>query len=280
MIHTKPPIPFMGNKKYMLKHIKQVLETMRADGEIDGESIFIDVFGGSGLVAHNIKQWYPRNQVLWNDYDNYQKRLDHIAQTESLRAWIYEKVRDIGYQNALSKHIKQEILAHIHALETQGEYIDYITLSSYLLFSGNYARDFTELSKATFYNRISTTRLTAKGYLDGVERVSLDFIDLLDSYKSYKNKCLILDPPYLQTQVGNYKDHFSLGQFFRLIERVQRPYLFFGSDRSDTIEAFEYLKRYHKELETYTFNSAYLQLGRNNTDYIIYPEGRSLFSIA
>lgn len=279
MIYTKPPLPFMGNKKNMLKHIKQVLETMRADGEIDRESIFIDVFGGSGLVAHNIKQWYPRNQVLWNDYDNYQKRLDHIAQTESLRAWLYEKVRDIEYKNALPKHIKQEILARIHALETQGEYIDYTTLSPYLLFSGNYARDFTELSKATFYNKISATRLSAQDYLDGVERVSLDFIDLLDSYKSYKNKCLILDPPYLQTQVGNYKDHFGLGQFFDLIERVQKPYLFFGSDRSDIITAFEYFKRYHKELEGYTFNSAYL-LGGNNTDYIIYPEGRSLFSTA
>lgn len=263
----------------MLKHIKQVLETMRADGEIDGESIFIDVFGGSGLVAHNIKQWYPRNQVIWNDYDNYQKRLDHIAQTESLRAWIYEKVRGVEYQNILTKDIKQEILAHIHALETQGEYIDYIALSSYLLFTGNYVRDFIELSKRTFYDRISATRLSAQGYLDGVERVSLDFIELLDSYKHIKNKCLILDPPYLQTQVGNYKDHFSLGQFFDLIERVQRPYLFFGSDSSDTIEAFEYLKRYHKELAGWTFNSAYL-LGGNNTDYIIYPEGRSLFSIA
>lgn len=274
MIYTKPPLPFMGNKRNMLKHIKQVLETMRADGE----SIFIDVFGGSGLVAHNIKQWYPRNQVIWNDYDNYQKRLDHIAQTESLRAWIYEKVSDSGeYPNALHKHIKQEILAHIHALETQGEYIDYTALSAYLLFSGNYARDFTEFSKRTFYNRISATRLTAKGYLDGVERVSLDFIDLLDSYKHIKNKCLILDPPYLQTQVGNYMAHFSLGQFFSLIERVQRPYLFFGSDRSDIIEAFEHLKRYHKELAGYTFNSSYL-LGGNNTDYIIYPECRSLFS--
>lgn len=161
MIYTKPPLPFMGNKRNMLKHIKQALETMRADGEIDGESIFIDVFGGSGLVAHNIKQWYPRNQVLWNDYDNYQKRLDHIAQTESLRAWLYEKVGGGEYQNALPKHIKQEILAHIHALETQGEYIDYTTLSSYLLFTGNYARDFIELSKRTFYKQISAARLSA-----------------------------------------------------------------------------------------------------------------------
>lgn len=277
MIYTKPPLPFMGNKRNMLKHIKQVLETMRADGEIDGESIFIDVFGGSGLVAHNIKQWYPRNQVLWNDYDNYQVRLDHIAQTESLREWLYEKLRGVEYENALPKEIKQEILAHIHSLETQGEYIDYTTLSSYLLFSGNYARDFTKLCKVTFYNHISATRLSAQRYLHGVERVSLDFIDLLDSYKHIKNKCLILDPPYLQTQVGNYNDHFRLGQFFSLIERVQRPYLFFGSDRSDIIEAFEYLKRYHKELEGYTFNSSYL-LGGNNTDYIIYPEGRSLFA--
>lgn len=279
MIYTKPPLPFMGNKRNMLKHIKQVLETMRADGEIDGGSIFIDVFGGSGLVAHNIKQWYPRNQVIWNDYDNYQKRLDHIAQTESLREWIYEKVRGVEYQNALPKEIKQEILAHIHALETQGEHIDYTVISSYLLFSGRYARDFTDLSKCNFYKSISATKLTAQGYLHGVERVSLDFIDLLDSYKHIKNKCLILDPPYLQTQVGNYKDHFNLGQFFNLIERVQRPYLFFGSDRSDIIVAFEYLKRYHKELAGYTFNSSYL-LGGNNTDYIIYPEGRSLFSTA
>lgn len=52
MIYTSPPLPFMGNKRNMLKHIKQVLETMRADGVIDGESIFIDVFGGSVLVAH------------------------------------------------------------------------------------------------------------------------------------------------------------------------------------------------------------------------------------
>ena len=57
----------MGNKKNMLKHIKQVLQDMQRDGYINDETIFLDVFGGSGLISHNIKQWYPKNRVIWND---------------------------------------------------------------------------------------------------------------------------------------------------------------------------------------------------------------------
>ena len=31
---------------------------------------FLDVFGGSGLVAHNLKMWYPNNRDIWNDQDS------------------------------------------------------------------------------------------------------------------------------------------------------------------------------------------------------------------
>ena len=276
MQYNKPPLAFMGNKKNMLKHIKQVLQDMQGDGYINDETIFLDVFGGSGLISHNIKQWYPKNRVIWNDYDNYQKRLDDISDTEILRAKIYEILQNKGYENKIQDTEKQEILKFIQDFESKGHYVDYVTLSTYLLFSGNYVDSFETLSKYGFYNKIPKEPLCeAKDYLQGVERVQQDFKALLDSYSHIQNKILILDPPYLQTQVGNYKDCFKLGQFFDLIQRVSRPYIFFGSENSDIVESFDYFKAHNKELEGYTFNNAYLSMG--GEDYILYPQGRSLF---
>lgn len=275
MQYNKPPLVFMGNKKNMLKNIKQVLQDMQGDGYINDETIFLDVFGGSGLISHNIKQWYPKNRVIWNDYDNYQKRLDNINDTELIRKKIYEVFGNDTKEKATQTQ-KQELLDFIKDFEAKGHYVDYVTLSVYLLFCGTYADSFETLSKHGFYNRVAKEPLNeAKGYLQGVERVQQDFKDLLDSYSHIQNKLLILDPPYLQTQVGNYKDCFRLGQFFELIQRVSKPYIFFGSENSDIVESFEYFKAHNKELEGYAFNEAYLSVG--GKDYILYPQGRSLF---
>lgn len=268
----------MGNKRNMLKHIKAVLETMQEDGQIDSETIFIDCFGGSGLISHNIKQWYPSNRVVWNDYDNYQERLNHLDTTEQLRQEIAKIIKDTHTppQSKLHPHTKEKILTLLQDKAQSGAFIDYTTISTYLLFSGNYAKTYQELAKHTFYNIIASTPLNNKGYLAGVERTQADFIYLLESYKDITNKCLILDPPYLQTQKGNYNDSFQLAQFFNLIERVQKPYIFFGSRRSDILPCFAYLSKYHKELANYTYKQANLSL--RDIDYIIYPSQRSLFT--
>lgn len=266
----------MGNKRNMLKHIKAVLETMQEDGQIDSETIFIDCFGGSGLISHNIKQWYPRNRVIWNDYDNYQERLNHLDTTEQLRQEMAKIMDTIPFLHKLHPHTKEKILTLLQDKAQSGAFIDYTTISTYLLFSGNYAKTYQELAKHIFYNTIASTPLNNKGYLAGVERTQADFIDLLESYKDITNKCLILDPPYLQTQKGNYNDRFQLAQFFNLIERVQKPYIFFGSHKSDVLPCFAYLSKYHKELANYTYKQANLNL--NDTDYIIYPSPRSLFT--
>lgn len=278
MQYSQPPLPFMGNKRNMLKHIKAVLETMQEDGQIDSETIFIDCFGGSGLISHNIKQWYPSNRVVWNDYDNYQERLSHFDTTEQLRQEIAKIINDshIAYEDKLPHHIKEKILTLLQDKAQSGTFIDYTTLSAYCLFSGNYATNYQDLAKRTFYNKVRNTPINNKGYLAGVERTRADFIDLLDTYKDITNKCLVLDPPYLQTQKGNYKDSFQLAHFFELIERAQKPYIFFGSHKSDIMPCFAYLSKYHKELANYTYKEAKLSL--NDTDYIIYPSPRSLFN--
>lgn len=278
MRYSQPPLPFMGNKRNMLKHIKAVLETMQEDGQIDSETIFIDCFGGSGLISHNIKQWYPSNRVIWNDYDNYQERLNHLDTTEQLRQEIAKIINDTRtpHYDKLHPHTKEKILTLLQDKAQSGAFIDYTTIGTYLLFSGNYATNYQELAKHTFYNRTAFTPLNKEGYLAGVERTQADFIDILESYKDITNKCLILDPPYLQTQKGNYNDSFQLAQFLALIERVQKPYIFFGSHRSDIMPCFAYLSKYHKELANYTYQQAHLNL--KDTDYIIYPSPRSLFN--
>lgn len=276
MQYNRPPLVFMGNKKNMLNNIKQVLQDMQGDGYINDETIFLDVFGGSGLISHNIKQWYPKNRVIWNDYDNYQERLDNINDTELIRKKIYEVFGINDTKEKATQQERQEILDFIQDFEAKGHYVDYVTLSVYLLFCGNYADSLESLSKHGFYNRVpKALSLEIKDYLQGVERVQQDFKALLDSYSHIQNKLLILDPPYLQTQVGNYKDCFRLGQFFDLIQRVSKPYIFFGSENSDIVESFEYFKAHNKELEGYTYNNAYLSVG--GKDYILYPQGRSLF---
>lgn len=277
MRYKQPPLPFMGNKRNMLKHIKAVLETMQEDEQIDRETIFIDCFGGSGLISHNIKQWYPSNRVIWNDYDNYQERLNHIDTTEQLRQEMAKITKDTPtpYKDKLPPHTKEKILTLLQDKAQSGAFIDYTTISTYFLFSGNYAKTYQELAKHTFYNAVTFKPLNKEGYLAGIERTQADFIDLLESYKDITNKCLILDPPYLQTQKGNYNDSFQLAQFLTLIERVQKPYIFFGSHKSDILPCFAYLSKYHKELANYTYKQANLNL--NDTDYIIYPAARSLF---
>lgn len=73
-VYKTAPLPFMGQKRNFLKKIKAVL----SEKKIDKDTVFIDVFGGSGLIAHNVKTWYEDNEVIWNDFDNYQERLDNI----------------------------------------------------------------------------------------------------------------------------------------------------------------------------------------------------------
>lgn len=58
---------------------------MLLNKEIKQDTIFLDVFGGSGLLSHNLKRWYPHNEVVWNDFDNYQARLNNAPITQELK---------------------------------------------------------------------------------------------------------------------------------------------------------------------------------------------------
>lgn len=86
---TRAPLPFQGQKRFFISTIIKLMQDWQRQQIITPDTVFLDVFGGSGLIAHNLKQAFPCNEVIWNDFDDYQQRLDHYPQTRA----IYEEIR-------------------------------------------------------------------------------------------------------------------------------------------------------------------------------------------
>ena len=74
------PLPFMGQKRNFLNKFVEALEKYPENG------IYVDLFGGSGLLSHTVKQRYPKARVVYNDYDNFSQRLKNIERTNVLLA--------------------------------------------------------------------------------------------------------------------------------------------------------------------------------------------------
>ncbi|GEM58446.1 hypothetical protein B0A78_03585 [Flavobacterium columnare NBRC 100251 = ATCC 23463] len=122
----------MGQKRKFLKQFKPALNQFPSD------AIYVDMFGGSGLLSHTVKAYYPNATVIYNDFDGYSQRLANIDKTNAL----LDDIRLILVNHPNNKIIKgearEQVLERIRLEETKG-YVDYITLSSSILFSMNYA---------------------------------------------------------------------------------------------------------------------------------------------
>lgn len=242
--YRSAPLPFRGQKRYFIRDILAQVTQWQQQGIITPDTLILDVFGGSGLIAHNIKQVLPDNTVVWNDFDNYAARLDNIPVTRLLRDKIAAVITPFTLDNKISVSAKNRIIRIIEQHAQQGLFTDYLTLSSWLLFSGRYAQTMQQLKKHAFYPGIVRTEISATGYLAGVDRESGCFTELLDKYRDNKNKLLILDPPYMQTCADNaYSVRWSISAFLKLMQRLQPPYILFGSGRSDILDYFQYMQQ-------------------------------------
>lgn len=76
--YLSAPLPFVGQKRMFAQKIIEVLK------EYPDDSIFVDLFGGSGLLSHITKREKPNARVIYNDYDNYRLRLENIDRTNAL----------------------------------------------------------------------------------------------------------------------------------------------------------------------------------------------------
>lgn len=128
--YNKAPLPFIGQKRNFITQFRQVL-TDNITGDGTGWTI-IDVFGGSGLLAHNAKYIKPAATVIYNDFDGYAKRVQHIEDTNRLRRQLKDLLGNYGYARKLTKSKK---MAMLELIKNFDGFVDAQTLASWLFFS-------------------------------------------------------------------------------------------------------------------------------------------------
>lgn len=277
MIYNSAPLPFQGQKR---NFIKQFRELIKDEFRAHRNGIFIDAFGGSGLLSHNIKQIYPNARVIYNDYDNYSERLANIEATNEILRSIAPITEKYKKNEKVSEEDREKIIKIIDEYIKRGYFIDWLTLSSRLLFSGKYAHNENEFKKEkTFFIASPNTPLyQANSYLKGVEIVRKDAMELIKEFEN-EDVVLILDPPYLQTNKAGYKCFCGLRDFLKLIRLVREPFIFFSSENTDILPYIDDLVEYGDEVfKGYSLKQAILTNGQVKTDYMIYKSGvRRLF---
>src|SRR5690606_14681905 len=104
---------------------------------------------------------------------------------------------------------------------------------------GKYATSMAELQKHTFYKTIKKTDYLADGYLEGVQRVSMDYKELFAKYQNKPNVVFLIDPPYLSTDCTTYSSdkYWKLGDYLNVLTTLQKTqYFYFTSNKSQVVE--------------------------------------------
>ncbi len=268
-IYHAAPLPFMGQKRRFVPQFRKALQ------EFPSATTFVDLFGGSGLLSYITKQERPDARVVYNDFDDFHLRVENVAHTNA----IIDRIRTILANAPRGKKVdptkRQAILDLLECHEQTG-YVDYITLSSSILFSGKYATSLSELERQTFYNTVKQSPYPlCMDYLDGLEIVKYDYRELFAQFKDVPNVAFLVDPPYLSTQAGHYSGYWKLADYLDVFQTIiEHPYIYFTSNKSAVIEFFDWMNAHgfgspfngavRKEIEnSVSYNAQY-------TDIMIY----------
>lgn len=237
--YTQSPLPFQGQKRKFLNHVKQVLANSSED------ATYVDLFGGSGVLSHTVKQLKPNAKVVYNDYDDFSKRLASVAQTNVLLDKIRAITKELPKDKLIPELYKLKLLELIKDEECRLGYVDYITLSSSLLFSAKYVTNYNDLTKQTFYNNVRQSNYVTDDYLAGVEIVHQDYKELFDQYKDLDNVVFLVDPPYLSTDCSTYNsnNYWKLKDYLNVLDvLVNANYLYFTSNKSQIVELCQWME--------------------------------------
>ena len=205
-------------------------------------TVFVDLFGGSGLLAHITKCQKPNSVVVYNDFDGYCRRLESIPVTNAILADLREIVKTPRNKPILGTE-KERVLSCIRKYEHDNGFIDYITLSSSIMFSMKYATDLKTLEKETLYNNIRTTDYPdCQDYLDGLTVTSCDYKEVFGQYKDNPNVVFLVDPPYLSTDAGTYKMYWKLADYLDVLRVLAgHRFVYFTSNKSSILELCDWI---------------------------------------
>lgn len=234
-IFTSAPLPFQGQKRNFVKQFRTALDELIADGRI---TTIVDLFGGSGLLAHTAKRHLPGCRVIYNDHDNYRQRLENVPRTNVILTELREVLKDYPRGERLTLPLHDKVLEILKRWDSAG-HVDYISLSASLLFSQKYALSFDQMSKESFYNRIRKDGYHVAGYLDGLEVVRCDYFELFKQFCCRQDVLFLVDPPYLSTDTTTYNSdsYWRLKDYLDvLLVLAKDNYVYFTSNKSQVIE--------------------------------------------
>ena len=270
-MYLSAPLPFQGQKRMFAKEFVKVLEQFH-----DG-TVFVDLFGGSGLLSHIAKCQKPHSKVVYNDFDGYSKRLEALPETNALFAKLREIVRDIPRNKAITGDARDKVLACIRQHEQDYGYVDYITVSSSILFSMKYKMSYAELSKETLYNSVRKADYPpCPDYFDGLTIVSADYKDVFKRYKDEPDVVFLIDPPYLSTDAKTYSMYWRLSDYLDVLTILARHrFIYFTSNKSSIVELCDWMGRHphignpFQNCERREFN-AHMNHTASYTDIMLY----------
>lgn len=239
-LYLSAPLPFVGQKRMFAKQFIEVIRQYPAD------TVFVDLFGGSGLLSHITKHFHPESRVIYNDFDNYRLRINNIPRTNRL----LESIRPIASQFDRHKPItgvaREQIFALLEQEEKEAGYLDFITLSSSLMFSMKYKMSIEGMRGETLYNNVRKYGYElCRDYLAGLEIVSCDYRELFEQYKDTPGVVFLVDPPYLSTDVGTYRMYWRLADYLDVLSVLPgHNFIYFTSEKSCIIELCEWMGRH------------------------------------
>lgn len=281
-MYLSAPLPFVGQKRMFAKEFIKVL------GQFPDSTVFVDLFGGSGLLSHITKCIRPDATVIYNDFDNYRQLLANIPNTNVLLSDIRRIAERVPRNKRIIGENRDKVFARIEKEEKERGYVDYITLSSSLLFSMKYVLNLEGMTKETLYNVIRQTDYPeAVDYLEGLTITCKDYKEVFECYKDVPNVVFLVDPPYLSTEVGTYKMYWCLADYLDVLNVLKRhSFVYFTSNKSSILELCDWMDRNpfignpFKDCRKIEFN-AHMNYNSKYTDIMLYTtpkEGESMIS--
>lgn len=235
--YNSSPLPFQGQKRNFVKAFREELK------QYDDSYIFVDLFGGSGLLSHNVKTTFPNAKVVYNDYDHFFDRIKQIPQTNDILSSLRPVLAAGARKGKIIGKQRDHVVKVLKKAEKYG-YKDWRTMSSNLLFSMNYATSCQGLIKETLYNVVRLSDYDATDYLKGVQVVSCDYKEIFNRYKREPKVVFLVDPPYLSTDSATYMSdgYWKLQDYLDVLQvLIDQNYFYFTSNKSQIVELCEWI---------------------------------------
>ena len=172
--YLSAPLPFQGQKRIFLRRVKDKLK--RITKEI---TVIVDLFGGSGILSHTAKRLCPWCDVIYNDFDDYHVRLEHIPETNTILDFVRQKIKGLAPKQRIPDSIHDEICDYLDRALVAYGYLDFLTLTSCLCFSNKKCKKLEDFRHTLFWVRAPRKHYTAKGYLDGIKIVKQEYLSLV-----------------------------------------------------------------------------------------------------